>query len=199
MMGDAGCAVLLRMDNGAVFRVFGLTLSSVHRLLYEFHGDRGVMSNLEADQWRTVRVHHPAWNREEGEPFDQTYAADWPHHGDEARASGHGGGDFWMNYHFARAIRSGQQPVLDVYYGASMAAAAVQAWRSCLDEGRPYPVPDFTSEETRRDYEDDRWSPFPEDAGPGQPPPSIRGVVEPSAEAVAFAGEVWHSIGYEGE
>ena len=62
---------------------------------------------------------------------------DWPERGDLARRAGHGGGDFWTNFHFVRAIRSGRQPYLNVYRGVAMAAVGVQAWRSCLENGAP--------------------------------------------------------------
>ena len=45
--------------------------------------------------------------------------------------------------------------------------------------------------------ESDQWSPFPEDAGPGQPCPSIQGDIKPSAAAVRYARKVWKGIGYK--
>jgi hypothetical protein len=35
-------------------------------------------------------------------------------------------------------------------------------------------------------------------AAPGQPPPSIRGFVKPSAKAVANARKLWAKQGYQG-
>ena len=37
--------------------------------------------------------------------------------------AGHGGGDFWTSFHFANAIRTGEQPYLDVYRGVTMSSA----------------------------------------------------------------------------
>ena len=70
----------------------------------------------------------------------------------------------------------------------------IQAWRSCLDNGAPYEIPDFRRESVRVEYEDDSWSPWPEHGGPGQPPPSINGYNPPSEKAIAYAREVWDEL-----
>ena len=191
-VSDVGSVIMARMDNGAVFRIWGLMLSSIHRVKYEVHGDRGYLATAAQSM---VRVYHEDWLREADKPKEKTYKPDWPEHADLARASGHGGGDFWMNFHFANAIRSGEQPYLDVYRGVAMAAVGILGWRSCLEEGKPFRIPDFRDEVARRAVENDHWSPFPADAGPGQPPPSIRGLIEPSAETRKHAREVWAKQG----
>lgn len=198
-VSDVGSVILVRMDNGAVFRIWGLMMSSIHRIKYEVHGDRGFIATAEPDHWATVRIHHEEWLREAGQEGDRTYAPDWPEHGDLARRAGHGGGDFWMNLHFANAIRSGRPPYLDVYRGVAMSAVAILGWRSCLEEGKPFEVPDFGDEAARQAVTGDHWSPFPEDAGPRQPPPSIRGYVAPAPEVIAGAREQWAKQGYQGE
>ena len=104
----------------------------------------------------------------------------------EARQAGHGGGDFFTNYHFAEAIRKNERPYFDIYRGLEMAMVGIQAWRSCLDNGAPYEIPDFRQESVRAEYEEDNWSPWPEHQGPGQPPPSISGLNPPSEEAITL-------------
>ncbi len=195
-VSDVGSVILARMDNGAVFRIWGLMLSSIHRVKYEVHGDRGYIATAEPNHWGTVRIHHEEWLREPGKPNDITYRPDWPEHADLANRAGHGGGDFWMNFHFANAIRSGAPPFLDVYRGVAMAAVGILGWRSCLEEGRAFRIPDFHREAERKAFENDAWSPFPEDAGPGQPPPSIRGLIEPTPKVRAYARKLWKKQGY---
>ena len=80
-----------------------------------------------------------------------------------------------------------------------MAAVGILGWRSCLNNGQPSTIPDFRKESVRKQFEKDNWSPFSEDAGPGQPPPSILGLVKPSPEAVRHARKVWASVGYRGK
>jgi hypothetical protein len=60
-------------------------------------------------------------------------------------------------------------------------------------------MPDFRKESSRKAFENDHWSPFPDHAAPGQPPPSIRGFIKPKAAAVARARKVWAKQGYTGK
>ena len=144
-----------------------------------------------------VRVWHEEWDRKPDEEAERVYTPDWPEHGDMARQAGHGGGDFWTNFHFANAVRSGTPSFLDVYRGVAMSSVGILAWKSALEDGRPFEVPDFRDEVARKPYEDDLWSPWPDHTGPGQPPPSILGTPEPSPESVGCARKVWKEIGYE--
>ena len=198
-VADPGSVILCRMDNGAVFRIFGLLLPG-HSNWYRVHGSRGAMEIARGPGYfgaGQIRIWHEKWDIEPGEEEERVYAPDWPEHGELAREAGHGGGDFWTNFHFANAIRSGEPPYLDVYRGVTMSSVGILAWKSGLEDGRPIDVPDFSKEPVRKAYEDDHWSPWPEHAGPGQPPPSILGFVEPSPAGVDLAREVWKDIGYD--
>jgi predicted dehydrogenase len=198
-IADPGSVILCRMDNGAVFRLFGLTLPG-HSNWYRVHGTRGAMEITRGGGYfgpGQVRVWHEEWDRKPDEEAERVYTPDWPEHGDLARQAGHGGGDFWTNFHFANAVRSGTPPFLDVYRGVAMSSVGILAWKSALEDGRPFEVPDFSDEVARKPYEDDHWSPWPDHTGPGQPPPSILGTPEPSPQSVAYARKVWKEIGYE--
>lgn len=195
---DPTSVILCRMDNGAVFRIFGLWTPG-HSNWYRFHGTGGAMEITRGPGYYgpgQVRVWHDEWNCPPGVPTERTYLPDWPAHGDLARKAGHGGGDFWTNFHFANAIRSGEQPYLNVYRGVAMSSVGILAWKSALNDGRPYAVPDFRDEASRQQVASDHWSPWPDDAGPGQPPPSICGLIEPTTESIAFGQEVWAQQGY---
>jgi len=198
-VGDVGSLILCRMDNGSVFRIWGLMMNSIHRVRYELHGERGLLSTGDMNCGGMVRVHREDWLRKPGQDCEKIYAPQWPEHGALAAQAGHGGGDFWTMFHFANAIRSGVQPYLDVYRGTAMAAVSILGWRSCLENGRPFDIPDFHKAAERAAFADDHWSPFLEDAGPGQPPPSLLGVLKPSAKAIAHARKVWRSTGYTGK
>lgn len=198
-MGDPGSVILCRMDNGAVFRIFGLSLPG-HSVWYRVHGTKGAMENTRGPGYwgpGQVRVWHEEWNLKQGESRERTYTPNWPEYGELAEKAGHGGGDFWTCHHFANAVRTGVQPFLDVYRGVAMSSVGILAWKSALEDGKPFEVPDFKDESSRVKYENDNWSPFPAHAGPGQPPPSILGIASPSGEAIAFAHEVWKEIGYD--
>lgn len=197
-VSDPGSVILCRMDNGAVFRIFGLILPG-HSNWYRVHGSRGAMEILRGSGYfgsGQIRIWHESWDLKPGEEQERIYKPEWPEHGELANKAGHGGGDFWTNFHFANAIRSGEHPFLDVYRGVAMSSIGILAWKSALEDGKPFDVPDFKDEASRKQYESDNWSPWPEDAGPGQPPPSILGFVEPSPDGVKLAQEVWKEIGY---
>jgi predicted dehydrogenase len=199
--GDAGSVILCRMDNGAVFRLFGLVLPG-HSNWYRLHGSLGAMEITRGPGYfgpGQIRVWHEEWNCPEDVPTERTYVPDWPEYGHLARKTGHGGGDFWTNFTFANAIRSGDQPFLDVYRGVTMSSVGILAWKSALADGAPFDMPDFRDETTRAVYENDHWSPFPLHAGPGQPPASILGTRQPSEKSLALAEKRWRALGYFGE
>jgi predicted dehydrogenase len=195
-VSDAGGVILCRMDNGAVFRIWGLMMNSIHRVRYEVHGDRGLISTAEPNHWTNVRIHHESWMRKAGEKLENTYLPDWPGNAEQADRAGHGGGDYWTCHYFADAIRTGRTPYLDVYRATAMAAVSILGWRSCLDDGAPFAIPDFRKKAARKPFIKDQWSPFPQDVGPGQPPPSLNGYIKPSATAIGHARTEWKKLGF---
>jgi hypothetical protein len=199
--GDPGSCILVRLANGAVVHVFGLKLRG-HSVWYRLHGTRGQMENLRTNGEKgKLRIFHDWWDKEGDDVDEKIYTPEFPVHADLAKKAGHGGGDFFTNYFFAEAIRTGKQPWLNVYRALDMSLVAVQAWRSCLDEGRPYEIPDFRKKTPRKQYAEDHWSPFPKDRDkqPDQPPPSITGYNEPTKQQIAAARKDWKEIGYRGE
>ena len=197
---DPGCAILCRMDNGAVFKIFGLMLPG-HSNWYRVHGSRGAMELTRGPGYfgpGQLRVWHDEWDVQPGEQIEKTYLPQFPEHADLAKKAGHGGGDFFTNYHFAEAIRNKKQPFLDVYRGVAMSSVGIVAWKSALEEGAPYDMPDFRSEQSRKTVENDHWSPFPKDRAPGQPAPSINGIRVPSKEEEEFSRKMWDEMGYKG-
>lgn len=197
-VGDAGGIILCRMDNGAVARTMGLSLRG-HSVWYRFHGTRGLMENLRTGAHDMLRIQHEPWDLREGDVTEKIYKPDFPVHADLAHRAGHGGGDFFVTYHFSEAIRTGEQPWMNVYRAVDMTMVGIQGWKSCLDEGKPYEIPDMRDESVRKRYENDDFSPFPEDRKPGQPWPSINGEHKPKPEAIEYARKVWEEIGYRGE
>lgn len=195
---DIGFHMLCHMDNGAVTIANGICYRG-HGNWYRLHGTRGLMENLRTlgDQDK-LRLAHEPWDRRPGEVAEKIYTPEFPVCAEVARRAGHGGGDFFTNYFFAEAIRSKRQPFLNVYRALDMTLAGIQGWRSCLARGAPMEVPDFRRESVRRQYENDHWSPFAEDAGKGQPPSSILGFIKPTRRQLALARAVWRELGYKG-
>ncbi|NLE44980.1 MAG: Gfo/Idh/MocA family oxidoreductase [Chloroflexi bacterium] len=194
---DLASMIAVRMDNGAVVKLLKGSLRG-HGVWVRVHGNKGLMENLRFGDTHMVRVRREPFDKDTGEPVERVYLPDFPEHHAEAMKAGHGGGDFFMNYHFAEAIRRNEQPFLDVYRGVAMSIIGVLAYRSALDDSAPVVVPDFRDIEVRRQYADDHWSPAPWDRGPGQPWPSILGDMRPSNRGIEFASKIWRDSGYTG-
>ena len=190
--------IVLRMDNEAIVKAMQYGLRG-HGNLTRIHGNKGLMECGRGENQSKLRLHVEAFDAPDGKAVEKVYEPDFPVHGAEARAAGHGGGDFFTNYDFAQAIRTGVQPYLDVYRGIDMSIAGILAYRSALNDSAPLELPDFRDEAQRKRYENDDWSPDPARKRAGQPLPSIRGEIVPTNEARALGREVWKSIGYEGE
>ncbi len=79
-----------------------------------------------------------------------------------------------------------------------MSSVGILAWKSALEDGRPFDVPDFKNEKARKQFEKDDWSPWPQGPGSGTAPPSILGTPKPGKKAIALAKKVWktHTLGY---
>ncbi|MCM8814759.1 MAG: Gfo/Idh/MocA family oxidoreductase [Candidatus Omnitrophica bacterium] len=195
---DPGFVILCRMDNGSVFRLFGLLLPG-HSNWYRIHGEKGAMEITRGPGYfgsGQIRVWHEHWTKKKGQLLEKTYLPEWPEKGKLADRAGHGGGDFWTNWYFGQAIRTKKQPFLDVYKGVAMSSVGILAWKSALEDGKPYEVPDFTKESERKKYEKDDASPFPDATTSHRMPPSILGFIEPEPGDVVFARKVWKKIGY---
>lgn len=197
--GDPGSVILCTMDNGAVFRLFGIGVPG-HSNWYRIHGTRGAMELCRGAGYfgpEQIRVWHEAHHAPPGTPRDRTYTPDWPEHGDLASQAGHGGGDFWTCFEFANAIRERRQPWLDAPTGVAMSSVGILAWRSALAGGAPIDMPDFRDEQQRRAVQDDDASPFPSHHRQGHAavPPSVLGTPKPSADAVRRAKAAWKRLG----
>jgi len=194
---DLASVIIVRMDNGAVVKLLKGQLRG-HGVWVRIHGNRGLMENLRCGNTQMLRVRREPFDKGEGEPEEQIYLPDFPEHHAEAVKAGHGGGDFFMNVHFAEAIRRNEQPYLDVYRGVAMSVVGILAYRSALADSVALEVPDFRKESVRKKYANDDWSPDPTKRRPGQPWPSILGDIQPTEKALAYAREIWKNMGYKG-
>ena len=195
---DIAGVILVKNSDSTVYRLFGVGCPG-HSNWYRVHGTRGSMENVRSEGYfgnGQVRIVHEPYDLKPGESKDTTYKPEFPEWArKKANDAGHGGGDFFTNHFFAEAIRSGKQPYLNVYRGAAMSAVGIQAWRSALDNGNSYPIPDFSKEEERKKYENDTWSPFFEDKIDGNPPSSILGDIGWTPAMKKKAVKIWKQHG----
>jgi predicted dehydrogenase len=167
--GDDLGAVLCQMDNDAVTKVLlGLALRREPVLhWYSLYGTRGQVEN---DRGLNEELLHVYLEQDRGAVFGRSYVPAFPHELEWARgASGHGGADEYMVDAFMRAILEGGPAPIDVYRGLEMTLPGILGFRSAYEGSIPLEVPDLRQESVRLRYEDDHWSPDPQDAGAGQP------------------------------
>ena len=145
------CPSLIRMDNGAVVRnLMGATSCDTHSK--RLWGTRGFLDVLP-DKDGNVSARIGAIG---GGPFIKLHP-EWPDMGELADMMGHGGGDFWELYYFAREILTGEKGPWDIYASADVTATGIQAARSAMEGGTLQEVPNFRLKEDRDKYRNDNW------------------------------------------
>lgn len=163
-VSDAVSIMLLEMDNGALFRITGCAAFAPHGNWYRIACENGGAESVRGNQ-SLVRLAYNHWSKPEDAEIDKTYKPEWPSNAELAEKAGHGGGDFWVLYNFIQNIKNGTKPYFDVYRAVSMSAVGILAWRSSLENGTEYVIPDFTNKEERSKYADDDLTPYPDKDG----------------------------------
>ena len=82
---------------------------------------------------------------------------EWPEIGRLAEKTGHGGGDFWELYYFAREILTGEKAPWNIYAACDVTITGILAARSAARGGEPQRVPDFRDKAERDAYRED-WA-----------------------------------------
>lgn len=140
---------LIQMDNGAIVRnLMGAgTNDSHHQRIW---GTRGAFE-LGHGGFLNLRLGGAG-----GSPMMQV-SPEWEGLGALAANCGHGGGDFWTLYYFAREILYGKKGPFDIYGSCDVTIPGIQALRSSMEGGKPMEVPDFRKKADRERYRNDDW------------------------------------------
>jgi predicted dehydrogenase len=158
--GDAAAIILCQTDTDAVFRVTGWSHFAPHGNHYRLCcTNGGVEVSPTNGKMRLSFFEKPEKYAENVIEYD----AEWPDAelGKIAANAGHGGGDFFVIYDFVKSLEDGVEPFWNVYRATTTASVAILAWRSVLNGGVPFDIPDFSKEEDRVKYENDTLSPYP--------------------------------------
>lgn len=167
-----GIAIMLcETESGALYRVTGTASTAIHGNWYRLSGTKGGAETIRGDETR-VRVGYNYWSVPEGAEEYSVYKPEWSEYAELAEKAGHNGGDFWVIINFLRYLNEGVEPFFDVYRAVTMSAVGILGWRSALEGGVEYKIPDFRREEDRIKYENDTASPFPGAANQCVPPSS---------------------------
>ena len=167
---DGAGIMFCEMDNGMIARFTGCTAMASDYSRYRVAGD------IASAEWGgyiksgKVRRYYFDHTCPEGEKKDALLTADLSGFGEEgkkAKKAGHGGGDYWIVKEIKDFFEGGREPFFDVYRAAAMSATAILGWRSCLNHGENYRIPDFRIKEDRDSVRDDDLTPFPDENGEG--------------------------------
>ena len=159
--GDRVANIMTQNDDGSVFRITGCAGFGAHHNSYRVCGTEGQIENLRGTN--KVMLRYNGWSIPEGCEKINMYEPKWNDKDEELIVnSGHGGGDYITARMFVECICQGKQPEhpFDVYSAVNMSSVAILAHRSMLEGGKPYDIPDFRNEECRKQYENDRLTPF---------------------------------------
>ena len=139
---------LINMSNGAVVRnLMGATTNDSHQ--------QRIWGTLESSEIidGELRLRLGA----AGNAPKHAIQPQWDELGEIAASTGHGGGDFWTLFHFAKQIIDGTPAFFDVYRASDCTIPGIQTYRSSQEDGRPFDVPDLREPEQRDAYRDDEY------------------------------------------
>ena len=161
---NVGAVVLTQMDNGAVFNTTGCNGYAPTSKWYRIACENETMETKRYD-WREeclmvakdaahVEFTYPDEYKECGliTPDDDISLED-------VHASGHGGIDYYVTYHFVQYLRGKEEPFFDVYRSVRLSAVGILGWYSILT-GKELDVPDFRNKEERDKVRNDYRSPI---------------------------------------
>lgn len=160
--GDRVAIITTQNDDGSIFRVTGCAAFGAHHNSYRVCGTNGQIENLRGMNDK-IMLRYNDWTKPEGTQEVNLYAPSWNDKDEEfIKSSGHGGGDYLTIRMFVDCIKARKQPEhpFDIYSAVNLSSVAILSYRSVLDGGRPYDIPDFHKEECRKQYENDRITPF---------------------------------------
>lgn len=161
-VGDYTGVIMTQNDDGSIFRLTGCAGYGAHHNAYRICGINGQIENLRG-MGSQIMLRYNDWMKPEGMNEVNLYEPAWNDKDEELiEKSGHGGGDYLTVRMFLDCIKEGHQPEhpFDIYSAMAMSSVAILGHRSALEGGTPYDIPDFHTEEARKQYENDRLTPF---------------------------------------
>jgi predicted dehydrogenase len=148
--------LIVRLDNGAMFKALHGFLEAGQPSWVRIHGDNGMMENLRHGDTRTLRV---VWDAADGRA--EEVFLPWPPEFPATTADplGDGVAETLMLRDFAAAVRHRATPDQDVHFGVELSVVGIQAMRSSLAGNVPVEVPDLRRPQVRRAHAADHWYP----------------------------------------
>ncbi|MDD3155133.1 MAG: Gfo/Idh/MocA family oxidoreductase [Victivallaceae bacterium] len=143
------CPSMIRMSNGGLMRnLTGATTCDYH-MGKRIWGTRAAAESLNGD----LKIQIGA----SGNGLKMEMQPQWPELAEYADATGHGGGDFWELYYFAREVLTGEPAPWGIYDACDVTLAGIMAARSQSQGGALLEIPDFRDSKVRDRYRNDHW------------------------------------------
>ena len=164
---DGAAHMLCEMSGGMTARFTGCTAMASDYGRYRVCGD---ISGVEAGGYipgGKVRQFWHEHTKPEGQSENTALINPELKDDEKAKESGHGGGDYRVVQNIKDYLICGKEPFFDVYRAVNMSATAILGWRSCLNHGENFRVPDFRNKEEREAVRGDDLTPFPDENGNG--------------------------------
>lgn len=159
---DRAAIITTKNDDDSVFRFTGCAAFGAHHNAYRVCGSEGQIENIRGYREKMLLRYNP-WRIPEGLEEINIYEAAFEDEDMEIiKVSGHGGSDFITARTFVEAVRANKQPEFPFHLEAAvaMSSVAILAFRSILEGGKAYAIPDFTKEEDCKLYENDHLTPY---------------------------------------
>jgi predicted dehydrogenase len=148
---------LVRVDSGALIRNL-LSFSAVREPSSAWYCLYGTEGSAETGRWRNeyltdVNVYH------EGDPTAvyRSYMPVYQNGYEQSSRVSHAGADFYMILEFLEALRHNSKMPIDVYRACDYTLPGIQAYRSSLENGKCFEVPDFRQRAVRDRYRNDHF------------------------------------------
>ena len=161
---DGTAFMFCEMDTGLIANVTGCTAMASDYSRYRICGDIASVEaggNIGPDK---VRLYYNNCTKPADMAANETiFTADLSAYGEKGRQAaeaGHNGGDFWVTQGIIDYLADGKEFYFDVYKAVAMSAVAILGWRSCLNHGQNYKIPDFRIKEERDLVRNDDLTPF---------------------------------------
>ena len=161
---NVGAVVLTQMDNGAIFNTSGCNGYAPTSKWYRIACENETMETERYD-WREEKL----LIAKDAAHLDVSYPDEYKECGlitpdddinlEDVHASGHGGVDYYVTYHFIRYLQGKEEPFFDVYRSVRLSAVGILGWYSILT-GKEFDVPDFRNKEEREAVRNDYRTPI---------------------------------------
>jgi hypothetical protein len=137
------CVTLIKTAQGKLITVYYDSDSPrPASIFYLVQGTKGVYDSREGVYVEGRSPSH-GWERTDAylEEFDHPC---WSERGEEARATGHGGGDFFVVSDFVEMVRQDREPFVTVHDSAVWSSIMPLSAESIRRGGASVEIPDFT-------------------------------------------------------